>query len=223
MKVLILNKEGAWQTMAVLEPFFRTVAPALEQNVDEITMTANLSDSRDGSILARKGTQTFQLTPDPEFHPFVSSSRLRILSGMSIVPTEEIQQAMLPLEIDGQHMTFNLTVRVEHGNEILTIHPVKLDVQHAKKVIRDDTAGIPAWMWAAMRFAEPENRDKVTFNDLLMCLKRRGSPAASAALLLYQLTNRPGGNQFETRSLDYDDWLSYLSESGFLRDGQQST
>jgi len=216
MNVLVLNREGAGQRLAVLEPFFRTILPAVKQKADEITMSTNLSDSSEVSLEARKGSQTSQLSPDPEFHPLISSSRLRILSGMSIMPSESVQHGKVYVDIDDQQITLNLTVRVEQGKEIVTVHSTILDIEHAKRLIRDDAAGLVAWMWASIMFTKPENREKVTIEDLLACLKRRGSPAAGSAIVLYQLTGRPGGREPRTFSSDCEDWRDYLSKSGFL-------
>ena len=91
-----------------------------------------------------------------------------------------------------------------------------MNLEKAKKVIRDDNAGVPAWMLASAVISSPENQDISTYEDLLQCLRREGSCAGNAALALYSRTNRPGGANFETFSRSLEDWQSYLHEHRFV-------
>jgi hypothetical protein len=91
-----------------------------------------------------------------------------------------------------------------------------MEIEEAKRLIRDESITRPGWMWAAAVLSDPQNAGDVTIDDLLVCL-RRPNCGGAAALALYRRTGRPGGNEFETFSTDYEDWHSYLVERGFIQ------
>ncbi len=89
-----------------------------------------------------------------------------------------------------------------------------MDLKEAQTVIRDDKAAPVDWIMAG---AEISASAESSYEDLLECLKRKGSVASGAATTLYVRTKRPHGDDILTLSMNYDDWLSFLRGRGFVR------
>jgi hypothetical protein len=83
-----------------------------------------------------------------------------------------------------------------------------MTIEEAKRIIRDDSALPVDWVLAA---AELSASRESSLEDLLVCLKRKGTIASGAATTLYVRTKRPIENDSpESFSMEYQDWFEYL-------------
>ena len=89
-----------------------------------------------------------------------------------------------------------------------------MDEEDARRYLRDDEAGFFLWCEAAAVLC---NSPDSLFEDLLLCLSRRGLPAESGACKLYAVTHRPlRDDTVDTLVLDEQDWRDYLKLKGFI-------
>lgn len=89
-----------------------------------------------------------------------------------------------------------------------------MTLEQAKRVIRDEKADFTESAHAATTIASSPDS---TFEDLLICLRRNGYTASTAACALYVRTKRPRvPDTIEGTVLDYDDWRNYLLKSGLI-------
>lgn len=83
-----------------------------------------------------------------------------------------------------------------------------MNLDEAKKIIRDDSKQFSDWVLAA---AVLTSSTQSSLDDLVACLKRTGLPCEMAATTLYVRTKRP--RQDETIAsiiLDHDNWAAYI-------------
>ena len=117
--ICIITNCGQNFSGPVIQPFFRTILPALRDKADEIRVVATATD-----VFAEfvSNGKTVALKLHAEFQPFVASSRIRIASGMSIMPTElqtgsmqmifEQHRALVSVEITRSTNTETLTMKL---------------------------------------------------------------------------------------------------------------
>jgi len=92
-------------------------------------------------------------------------------------------------------------------NTLKRISVCGVDLKTAKKLIRDDGAGLIGWQVAATVIAT-DNR--ATLNDLFECLRRGKWTASTGAIALYRRTGRRR-RRFECIT-DIDDWKMYIKK-----------
>src|SRR5882762_10075192 len=85
-----VDESGKEVITSLLKPLFSILVAAFINHAEEIEIRANQSDSKEVFIDYQKDNQRIPLTPTKDFHPFITSSRIRIISGMSIEP--DLQQ-----------------------------------------------------------------------------------------------------------------------------------
>jgi hypothetical protein len=89
-----------------------------------------------------------------------------------------------------------------------------MTLEEARRVVRDDSALPVDWFLAA---AEISSSRESSLEDLLVCLRRKGTIASGAATTLYVRTKRPRkDDSVESFSMDYQDWLEYLRDRGLV-------
>jgi hypothetical protein len=123
VNVKFVNQGGECLEVGVLGPFLQAVLPALVSRAEEIRVSANLSDATDLSVEWQKEGQTFPVLANRDFHPFVTSSRLRILAGISLIPREETQAGTLRMKIDREEIVLELRISRQRGREIVLLRP----------------------------------------------------------------------------------------------------
>ncbi len=95
-----------------------------------------------------------------------------------------------------------------------------MSLKEAQDTIRNDAAGMVKWALAA---GEIISTQASSFEDLLACLKRGSQPASVAATALYVRTKRPRrDDSLASFSSDYQDWLHFLRDRGFVSDSCQA-
>src|SRR5258707_15172279 len=82
-KLYAVDERGHPVLEQQLEPFFSSLLPALVAKAEEIEIRASLSSNL-VEMFYLKGGQTWLMAPARNFQPFVASSRIRILAGMSV-------------------------------------------------------------------------------------------------------------------------------------------
>lgn len=87
-KLCAIDKNGSPLLESVLTPFFTTVFPAFFRKADWIRIRSNLATGEVQANYAKEKRIT-RLIPSDGFQPFVASSRIRILAGLSISPDAE--------------------------------------------------------------------------------------------------------------------------------------
>ena len=93
-----------------------------------------------------------------------------------------------------------------------------MNIDEAKKTIRDDSAGHIGWAMAASILVQntPRDGDQTDFfRDMLIALERGGVAGGAAVCALHGRTKRPWPEEIGgTR--DANDWLRYLTQNDFL-------
>ena len=64
-----------------------------------------------------------ELMPSKDFHPFVTSSRIRILAGLSISPDAEKQTGQIRVCFNDNMLNVNVEVEIKSNVEILLLKP----------------------------------------------------------------------------------------------------
>jgi hypothetical protein len=111
-----------------------------------------------------------------------------------------------------------------------------MNLEEARKLIRDDDAGHSKWACAAITIEQETRQEKLSrsaMEDLLVCLKRGGLAASTALCALHGRTGRPWNHELleklEGGPIDPDEfkrlyavqidtrpWEEYFKEHGFL-------
>jgi len=89
-----------------------------------------------------------------------------------------------------------------------------MTANEARALLKDDNAPFVRWCEAAgWLCSSPES----SFDDWLLCLRRRGLPAETGACKLYVVTKRPRANDsIESMIFDHNDWQGYLRREKFM-------
>ena len=96
-----------------------------------------------------------------------------------------------------------------------------MNIQEAKKVIRDDSVGPIGWGMAALTIASAEtevNDARSLFGDLLICLNRGELASSIAVCALYGKTGRTWPEKAFTGVRDPEEWRKYLEEYVFFKE-----
>lgn len=117
-----INENGQKILGPLLEPFWKTVFCAFLNKADEVTVRANRENASDMDVKYQKGEEIFHLTPAEGFHPFITSSRIRIISGMAITP-DLVQNGKMRVKFNGDVLIIEAKIEVEKGNEKLRLIP----------------------------------------------------------------------------------------------------
>ena len=122
MKAVFLKPDGTEFPNAIMQPLLDTIYPALGQKAEEIIVRANLNNAADISVSWRRGPKSLLLGVAKDFHPFIASSRLRILAGMSIVH-DLTQQGSLRLRIGKEDVNVLMRVFIDDNYEVVVLRP----------------------------------------------------------------------------------------------------
>ncbi len=89
-----------------------------------------------------------------------------------------------------------------------------MTIDAARATLKDDDARFVRWCEASFALCEAVESD---YEDWLLCLSRRGLPAETAAIKLYNRTKRPRLDEsIESFCMDADDWREFLRAKGFI-------
>lgn len=115
--IYIITNCGQNFSEPVNQLFFRTILPALRDKADEIRIMATATDVSAEFV---SDGNTVALKLHAEFHPFVASSRIRIASGMSIMPTE-LQTGSMQMVFEKQQASVLGRITTTDGQETLSM------------------------------------------------------------------------------------------------------
>lgn len=118
-----VDPDGKEILKPLLGPFFITLLPAFENRADEIEIRANRANISEIVIGYKKGSQTTQLSPAASFHPFITSSRIRLISGMTIEP-DKAQKGKMRVHYNKAILTIEVEIELENSLEILRLRPI---------------------------------------------------------------------------------------------------
>jgi hypothetical protein len=117
-----VNESGKEVITSLLEPLFSILLAAFINHAEEIEIRASQSGSKEVFIDYQKENQRIPLTPTKDFHPFITSSRIRIISGMSIKPDLQ-QKGEMRVQFNKTILLVGVEVALENEWEILRFKP----------------------------------------------------------------------------------------------------
>jgi hypothetical protein len=119
-----IDESGSEVLASLLKPLFSTLLPAFLNRAEVITVCANLTNSSEVNVDYEREGRIISLIPAKDFHPFVTSSRIRIISGMSIVP-EPFQKGKMRICFGKDILTVDVEIEVTKDSEILRLKPLR--------------------------------------------------------------------------------------------------
>ena len=121
-KLYAVDERGNPVLEQLLEPFFSSLLPALVAQAEEIEIRASLTSSLVEMFYYKRG-QTWLMAPARNFKPFVASSRIRILGGMSAPKQHEKQYGTIRIFCFNILLDINLEIAVRDDTESLCLKP----------------------------------------------------------------------------------------------------
>ena|SRR5437016_3909211 len=115
----------------------------------------------------------------------------------------------MPLELDDDMMLNVARCHAGAPRHLIPFQEVDMTLEEARSVVDDPAAAFSDHVLAANVIAQSR---KSELSDLIRCLRRRGLPAETAALALYQRTGRPYSGNIKDFSADPDEWTRYLTK-----------
>jgi hypothetical protein len=122
LELYAIDDNGKELLSSVLAPFWKTVFTAFLNKSNEIIIRANRLEARDVDIRYQKEGAFVTLTPSDGFHPFISSSRIRMISGMVIAP-DISQHGNIRVRFEKMILSVDIQIEVENNDEILRLKP----------------------------------------------------------------------------------------------------
>jgi hypothetical protein len=110
----------------LLAPLFVTLAPGFEAGADELRLQATRAEGHDFQIVCSyiRGGATFPLSVAAGYHPWITSSRIRIICGMSILPDIPHQDGSMTVRFGERTISVRVQVTAENGTEIMKYQPM---------------------------------------------------------------------------------------------------
>ena len=120
-----VDKHGKEVLRELLTPLFATLAPGFEAGAEELRVEAARTEGPDFQILCCyvRGGATFPLSVAAGYHPWITSSRIRIVCGMSIIPDIPRQDGKITVRWGERIITVVVQVLAEGGKEIMLFRP----------------------------------------------------------------------------------------------------
>src|SRR5207244_3664221 len=83
-----VDEHGKEVLKELLTPLFATLGPGFEAGAEELRVQATRTEEHDFQVVCNyvRGGATFPLSVSAGYHPWITSSRIRIVCGMSIMP-----------------------------------------------------------------------------------------------------------------------------------------
>lgn len=122
-----VNKNGDVIRYKPLIPFLKTIQPAFLEHASEISFGALISGDRNTppktTACYKKNGQSHMLKIDDNFHPFVTSGRLRLIAGISFAPIEGITKIIMPFCLGKELINVNLHFVFKDNYETVILYP----------------------------------------------------------------------------------------------------
>lgn len=128
VELYAVDEQGKRLLGSLLEPFWQTISSAFLNKANEVMVRANQSDPRDVNIVYQKKGEIVPLKPMEGFHPFISSSRIRIISGMSIIPNIS-QTGKMRVRFNEDFLTIDVKIDVKDSFEIVSLRPQWIELK----------------------------------------------------------------------------------------------
>ena len=132
-----LNADGKEVMGELLAPLFATLAPGFEARAEELRVEAIRSQQPDFEVACSyiKGGVSFSLPVAKGYHPWIGSSRIRILCRMSIVPDIPCQDGKMTVRLGERTITLKVQVMAKQGREVMSFRPI-WDTALANKTVQ---------------------------------------------------------------------------------------
>jgi len=118
-----IDKNGVPCLKELLDPFFKTIAPALFQKADQISIKRGVfNNSVKISIEYSKNGAIHNLPPHREFNPAIAFIRIRILADMAL-ESQETQAGTIRVKIGDENLSVDLSLGTKDDWEILNLRP----------------------------------------------------------------------------------------------------
>ncbi|MDB6016881.1 MAG: hypothetical protein JWR19_1370 [Pedosphaera sp.] len=119
-----VNEDGTRVLVQILTPFFATLLPGFTDRAEEIRLSVFLAETGAHIVSVNyvKRGATFPLKPQMGFDPPVALRRIRILSGMSILPNLN-QTGKMQVRFGDVHMPIDVQLAAEAKRETLILRP----------------------------------------------------------------------------------------------------
>jgi hypothetical protein len=119
--IYAVNKDGSPILESILKPLFSSLRPALLDKAEQIEVRANLT-SQSCEMFYCKGQARRSLIPDPEFHPFITSSRIKILAGISLSAASK-QAGVIRIFFVNDILEVAVDIETDNELEIVRLKP----------------------------------------------------------------------------------------------------
>jgi hypothetical protein len=121
-KLCVVDDKNNPVLESLLSPFWETILPAFQKKAKEIQIHSNRSNADDVSIQFQQNEQVTLLKQSKDFHPFVTSSRIRIILGVT-VNVDSSQSGKMRVRFNEKIMNVNVRIETLDNFEILTLNP----------------------------------------------------------------------------------------------------
>ena len=122
-----INKDGEVVRFGPLQPFLRTIEPAFQQRASEISFETFISEDRNEipktTAWYKKDGHKFKLVVAEGFHPLITSSRLKIMAGMSIALNQGTTESKIHLRFGSDVIDVNMQIRLSGSYETIILSP----------------------------------------------------------------------------------------------------
>ena len=132
-----LNADGEEVLGDLFTPLFVTLAPGFEASAEELRVEVTHSQHTDFEIACSyiKGGSSFCMSVAKGYHPSITSSRIRILCGMSIMPDVPRQDGKMTVRFGERTIGVNVQVIAETGRGVMVFRPI-WDAPAANKTVQ---------------------------------------------------------------------------------------
>ena len=120
----VLDADGKEVLKDLFVPLFTTLAPGLDSRAEELEVAHLQGPPFAVDCRYTKGGASFPLSVAAGYHPAITSSRIRIICGMSIMPDVPRQNGKMKIRLGSQTITINVQVHAEKERELMLFQPI---------------------------------------------------------------------------------------------------
>ncbi len=100
-ELFLMNQNGEVSRAPIFAPLLQILLPAFAANADEVSVICSHSEAHEISGTYAKGGKIFKLAIESNFHWADVFAKVKILSGLSILP-EPHQTGKIAVQLDGR-------------------------------------------------------------------------------------------------------------------------
>ena len=123
----VVNEEGKDILTKLLKPFFSTIEPAFFEHASEIILEAPILNKGDkqleASVSFKKDGRTYALKIDENYHPLITSSRIKIIAGISIALIDGIKNGKMRIRYDKELINVKVQTILRDNHETVILIP----------------------------------------------------------------------------------------------------